>query len=256
MYNVIGMAYGLQGRVGFSRALAAFEHAMGYDRERVDERLMSAFMQPQLGQIADATQTVALLLNTDPLNPLYQKLAGALALIEGDLAVATVHFEQALDSDPHYLAARLNLAEIERRQGQPTAARERYAAILKDNPREIGAMRGLAELAAADSDALTAISWLERIRKIAPANISDRLVLLNAYRLAGRFDEAVSEAQQLLRLGGDQVDVATAAALVPEARAAASLWPAALLIEFANKTSHPPATPRTHRSNPGAREFH
>lgn len=198
-HKLLGLAEARAGHL--NEALAAFDTALQLDRGAQDASLMAAYTQIQMGRPKEALAILEAVMETEPGNAAYENLAGSLHLMLGDHVRAARHFEFATLADPEFPAPRLNLAELARQLGRYAEARERYAALTDVESTRLAAIRGLAEVAASEGDVATAVGWLERLRKLAPDRLDDRLVLARYYLNDGRVQEAVRETRELLALG-------------------------------------------------------
>lgn len=198
-------------------AIAAFEEALRFEEGASDTLLMAVLSHIQGGRVERARGLVEALIEREPAVAAFANLAGALELMSGHPDRAARHFERATLLAPEMEAPQLNLAELARQAGRFEEARTRYQALLGAERTNIGALRGLAEVAASEGAGDVAIGWLERIRKIAPEKIDDRVVLLKAYLGAGRVDDALAESRELLGVARDRVPVVVAGALAEHA---------------------------------------
>ncbi len=207
---MLGLAQAREGN--FAEALGAFDEALRLEGGAQDASLMAAYTHIQLGSPDKALALVSDLVERDPSNAAHQNLAGALHMMLRNIDTAAAHFERATAIDPEFEAPYLNLAELARQEGRYVEALERYGMLLKADSANIGALRGMAEVAASRKMPHEMVQWLERIRKIEPGLIEDRLTLLRAYLSSNRTIEALAEANDLLRLAGDNPKVVVAAA--------------------------------------------
>ena len=76
---------------------------------------------------------------------------------------------EALEIDPDFLVARMNLARLALVAQRPDQAEQAYRAVLEADPRHLGAMLGLAELARARGDAAGTEEWLVEANRANPA---------------------------------------------------------------------------------------
>ncbi len=117
----------------------------------------------------------------------------------GDLEAAAAGFRRALELAPEDSAARLRLADVERRLGRLEPAHELFAAALEHDPAaRLGAGRtasaaahhGLARLATIEGDPATAVRHLERALELAPGAGGLHYPLAQAYRKLGDEERA------------------------------------------------------------------
>ena len=146
-----------------------------------------------------ALKAARILRKTMPNNPIARNLEGTAQLQKGDIAAARKTFEDALRAHPDFHAARMRLAQIERREGKPDLARARYKEILGRDPKNIGAMAALSQLSLAEKDNDKAIAWLQRAGEANPMAVMPRMRLIGLYGRMWQFDKALTVAQDLDR---------------------------------------------------------
>lgn len=131
-----------------------------------------------------------------PDNPLTYNLRGLALLLKHDVAGARSSFEHALQLQPTYMPAVVNLATLDLRDGKMGAAKQRYLAVLKKAPNNEQALLRLAVLlriSGADN------KEIEKLLKqgIAgnPNSAQARLALINFYLANRASKDALSAAQ-------------------------------------------------------------
>lgn len=97
-----------------------------------------------------------------------ENLYAAVALMEGDRADARRRLEAALALDAGFTAAAINLARLDRIDGNTAAAYDRYASVLKAAPTELRALLGIASLARSAAEMDAALSRFETAVTEAP----------------------------------------------------------------------------------------
>jgi putative PEP-CTERM system TPR-repeat lipoprotein len=164
------------------------------DRFQADVALVSTYLaQRQPDKALDAVKTLE---KKQPDNPLTYNLRGLALILKRDFPAARASFERALQLQANYMPAVINLANLDLRDKNTDAAKQRYEAVLKTEPYNEQALFRLAVLqritGAKQED-------VEKLLKQAvtgnPTSARARLVLIN-YHLANRdFKGALTAAQ-------------------------------------------------------------
>ena len=111
---------------------------------RADLALISGRLQQN--DTAGALKAIDGLQRKMPESPLPDNLRGRVMLLKQDLTAATAAFEAALKKDATYFPAVASMAALELSAGKPEAARKRFEAVLKAQPKNHQALLALAEL--------------------------------------------------------------------------------------------------------------
>ncbi len=108
-------------------------------------------------------------------------LTGLALLAKGDTDKAAERFKKALEVDPKFVTAELNLARIDVSTNDLQAAQGRYEQVLKQQPGQLAAMLGLAALAERRGDTGAMLSWLEKARDANQQAVQPGLLLARHY---------------------------------------------------------------------------
>jgi len=109
---------------------------------------------------------------------------------DGEAAEA---FREAISVQPGYGPTRLRLADLERKLGARDEATELYESVLGMNPNSATAELGLGRIALDAGEVDAAVERLERAAAMAPDFPATRFALAEAYRTAGRPEDAARE---------------------------------------------------------------
>lgn len=207
------------------RAIRVLESASfdEQESERVADYLL-AFVQLQSGNLTAAN--AAALRLTDP-RPETLNLRGTIAIYGGDLDRAGVLFAQALEMQPSYVPALLNLARVAIGQDRREQAADQLRRALEFDPTQINAIVAMVQLAAGRGDFDEAEAWLARV----PESVL-RLQLSGDLHFArGQFGDAVADYSRAfgLRPSADlalKSYAAAAQAGQPKPEAAVAAWAA------------------------------
>lgn len=193
-------------------AISELESAveLGQDLLQADVLLVLSYLNKQ--QHAKALEAAMALEQRMPDSPIPYNLTGLAYLASRDLEQADAKFLMALEKDPQFVVALMNRARLALLAQQPELARERYQAVLQQQPGHLGAMLGLAALAQQRGDAAGMEAWLTRAQAANPQALQPILLLaelrlrqgdaLKALTLLSGLTGAAAEQPTVLRLRG------------------------------------------------------
>jgi putative PEP-CTERM system TPR-repeat lipoprotein len=137
-------------------------------------------------------------------NPLPYNLSGLVYLAQRDFETAGQRFNKALELDPNFLVARMNLARLARAAGRPDEAVQAYRGVLEIDSKHLGALMGLSGMAGERGDREAAQEWLERANREHPSALQPMLALAEVYLRAG---EPLKALRVLSSATGEQADL-------------------------------------------------
>ena len=114
-------------------------------------------------------------------SPIPFNLTGLAHLAQRQFDEARERFELALEKDPDFQVARMNLARLALLAQRPEDAAAAYQGVLKREPGHLGAMMGMAALSRAQGDEAEAERWLRRANRANPQALQPILVLAEGY---------------------------------------------------------------------------
>lgn len=148
-------------------------------------------------QFDQALAAVGRLEQKQPNSALVYNLKGVVYLSKRDLASARANFERALQIQADFLPAVNNLAQLDRLENKPDAARKRYQALLDKDPKNEQALLGLADLLQSlGGDPSEIESLLKRAVVANPQSINVRVALVTFYIRKGDGKQALLAAQE------------------------------------------------------------
>jgi cellulose synthase operon protein C len=195
----LGMA-----RIAAGRAvagLADLEAAAELDTQNTQADLALIMARLRARQFDAALAAVERLHRKQPTQALTHNLRGTVMLARGDVVKARASFERALQLDPLFFAAISNLAELDLRDRQPQAARQRFEAALSRDPGNVPAMLALAQLAGrtgAGPDEVLVL--LQRALAADPASVEAVIAMARHRVQRNQPREAIPPLQQALGL--------------------------------------------------------
>jgi len=179
------------------RALAEFESAVQIDSGKYQADIVLVTWHLKRGEYDQALKALASLEKKQPDNPLTYNLKAAVYSGKKDFAAARKSLARALELQPAYVPAAVNLAQLDLQEKNPQAARGRLEAILEKDKSNVQALLALANLAprigATPKDV---ISWLERAASASPGSAQVQLMLARAYAQSGEAKRALEVAQR------------------------------------------------------------
>ncbi|MGJ7915243.1 XrtA/PEP-CTERM system TPR-repeat protein PrsT [Massilia sp. LXY-6] len=137
------------------------------------------------------------LVKQQPENAQVQTLLGSVYASKGDLANARASLEKALALDPGFFPAAANLAQLDLNDKKPADAEARFTTLLKKDPKHIGAMTALAELASLQGQTDKATTWLEKANSENPDAVGPAIRLANHYLRTKQVPKALTLARKL-----------------------------------------------------------
>ncbi|MEM9122633.1 MAG: XrtA/PEP-CTERM system TPR-repeat protein PrsT [Pseudomonadota bacterium] len=169
--------------------------ARGQSQEEATTMLVLANLQA--GRLEEAKSAVETLKTLLPDNPLPYDFASTIALARGDEAAARRELSRALDVDPGFHTARLNLARLDIQAGDGQAARRQYQTILRQDPKNAKALVALARLADSQNDPVEALDYLQSAVNAQPGDVQIRTVQARYFLRQGRIKDALGAARKL-----------------------------------------------------------
>lgn len=187
-------------------AMKELNTATQLDKKQAQPLVALTLLHLQRKQYDLALDTLAQLQAQLPNNPVAHNLAGVIHLNKKDSAEARRQFEQALKLKPDYMAAAMNLARMDVRDGKPEAAVARYKNILAKDGNNLMALLELASLARLQQNEPEYLSLLARATKAHPAAPQAHLALAQHYLDKNNPQKALSEANQALSANPENLD--------------------------------------------------
>lgn len=179
------------------QAVAGLQAALDSDADVMEHSIILALMHLRRGEYDDALARAQDLMSRHADNPFGANLAGAALWGKGEEAAARERFEAAVQLDPDYAPAHLNLAKLDIRAGLLDAAEARLISLVE---RELGAdapVRSLAVIAERRGNPAKAIEWLERVAPTPENGVLTQVQLVDLHIRAGNHRKALNLARSL-----------------------------------------------------------
>jgi putative PEP-CTERM system TPR-repeat lipoprotein len=159
--------------------------------------LLLAVLQIKARNYADATKTVAGVLERHPNDPRSLNLYGIALSASGDLNGAREIFGRAAAA-PDFLPPIYNLAKLDLADDDVASATKRLETAVERNPQSDAALLALADIASQHGDTAQAIRWLSRAVNAAPDAVAAQARLVEMHLTLGQTSEAHAAATRLL----------------------------------------------------------
>lgn len=159
-----------------------------------DMALISAHLRRN--ELDKALAAISALEKKQPDKPVASNLRGRVLVLKKDNAGARKSFEQALNLDRQYYPALASLAALDLVEKKPQDARKRFEAFIKDQPRHVTALLGLANLMSRTGGTKQEVTdVLTRALKADPSQAPTRLRLIEHHMTFRENKEALAAAQ-------------------------------------------------------------
>jgi putative PEP-CTERM system TPR-repeat lipoprotein len=185
-------------------AISQLETAVALDQDLVQADVLLVLSYLNKREFDKALEASEALETRMADSPVPFNLTGLAYLAQRDFDAAAERFEKALEIDPDFLVARMNLARLALVAQRPDQAEQAYRAVLEADPRHLGAMLGLAELARARGDAAGTEEWLVEANRANPAELRPILALAEMHL---RRSEGLKAATILSSIPPEQADL-------------------------------------------------
>ncbi len=166
-----------------------------------------AILHIKRGQPRQAVQVAEAMTRREPNSPLALNLLGVTRVAANDRAGGRAAYEKAVTADHNFMPARLNLAKLDVMEGKHDVARERLAAILKEQPNNTQAMAELANVEESLGRLDAAILQLQKVHSLEPKNISPGLHLAEIYLRKGESEKALNLAKDFENVNSADLEV-------------------------------------------------
>lgn len=177
--------------------------ALGQDVIQADVLLVLSYLNKQQFDKAIAASTGLEQRMAD--SPIPYNLTGLAYLAQREFDQARARFERALQLDPAFVVARMNLARLALAADKPEDAEAAYQQVLRQDPKHLGAMLGMAGLAQRNNDSNAMQSWLQRANNANPDALQPIVMLAEQYL---RRNEGLKAINVLSGIRGDKAELA------------------------------------------------
>jgi putative PEP-CTERM system TPR-repeat lipoprotein len=191
------MALGLLAQGDTSAAISELKSAVELDPSLVQADLLLVLSYIRRGEYEKAVAAAQDLERRRPEDPVAYNLTGLAFKAKGESAKARERFRKALDLDPGFSVAGLNLARMARADNDPDAAEKDYRGVLEHDPANLTALVGMLTLAGSRGDQEAFEKWLERAVDRRPGAVQIGVIHARYLMAQGEMDKALAVATEL-----------------------------------------------------------
>jgi putative PEP-CTERM system TPR-repeat lipoprotein len=189
------------------QAVGDLEAAVDLDPDARQASVLLTLVHLRQAQFDKALESASRLHKNMPNNPMAQNLMGAAYLGKEDLAKARENFEAALKTKSDFHPARMNLAQLDAREGNVDGAMNQYQLILDNDPKNLGAMMALADIALSQKNVEKSVEWIKKASDANPKAVLPKLRLVRHFNQQRDTLRALSIARDLDRTVPDNPQV-------------------------------------------------
>lgn len=189
------------------KAIAELQSAvdLGQDILQADVLLVLAHLKNK--ELDEALKASEALERRMPDSAIPLNLTGLAFLSLGDKEKARERFNRALNLDPEFVTAALNLARVDVAEDNLDGAQKHYEGVLRARPGHTGAMLGMAALAERREDIEGMVSWLEKAQDADPKAVQPGLLLAKHFLNQNEPVKALTITNTLARQFPEQLQV-------------------------------------------------
>jgi putative PEP-CTERM system TPR-repeat lipoprotein len=180
-----------------TQAVGDLEAAVDLDPEARQASILLTLVHLRKSQFDKALESAAKLRKIMPGNPMAQNFMGAAYLGKEDLAKARETFEAALKTQSDFHPARMNLAQLDMKEGNVDRAVKHYQQVLEENPKHMGALLAMADVANSQEKPREVVRWLKKAEEVRPTAVEPKLRLVRFYGQQRDIPRALSVARAL-----------------------------------------------------------
>ncbi|TVT57296.1 MAG: PEP-CTERM system TPR-repeat protein PrsT [Azoarcus sp. PHD] len=165
-----------------ARAYADLEAASALDESSGQADLALILAHMRRGEFDRALDAQKVLEQKQPNSAQTYNLKGGILLAKRDVAGARLAFDKALELQPGFLAAAINLGRLDLAEKKPEVAKARFERIIKATPENVEAWLAYADLqSATGSDPKEVLTSLERAAAAGPGLLPPQLALIQHF---------------------------------------------------------------------------
>ena len=179
------LAFGLLAQGDTRKAIGELQSAVDLDQDLVQADILLVLSHLKNRETDAALKASKALEQRMPENPMAYNLTGLAYMAAGDDDNGRARFEKALQVDPDFTTARINLARIELKHGRLDAAEQQFRMALEKSPNFLSALIGMAGIAEQRGDRSGMFQWLEKARTANSKSSKPGLLMAQAYMKSG-----------------------------------------------------------------------
>jgi len=191
----------------YDSAISELEAVTGTTESQIKAKVLLVYSYLRKEDFSKARSTAQKLLDDFPNDPDLIVVMGGVEMIAGDRDKARKYFNDALQINTNFALARMNLARMDFEDGELNGASKQYDLILANNPKDISALLGMAQIAEKLDNIDESIKWLEKARQANSKALVPRVVLGKYYLRTGKYEQALSVATEAFENNKTNLDV-------------------------------------------------
>lgn len=161
----------------------------------------------QSDRIGDADARAADMLAAQPADADLNYLIGNTWVTAGHPERARANYLQALEINPDYVSALINLARVDAAAGDLDAAESRLTGYLDGHPENVAVLAAMAQVAEIRGDREAMFAWLQRATEAGPEAPAPKLMLARYYLINADYQNAENLAQEVATAVPDNATV-------------------------------------------------
>ena len=201
------LAFGLLARGETKGAIDELQSAVDLGQDLIQADVLLVLSHLKNKEIDEALKASEALEKRSPENPLAYNLTGLAYLAAGDEIKAREKFIKALEIDPAFVTAQINLARIELSHNRLEKTEELFQAVLEKAPDNITALVGMAGLEERRNNLEGMYEWLVKAQERNPKSSKPGVLLAQAYLRAGENLKALRAARETISSFPDNAEV-------------------------------------------------
>jgi putative PEP-CTERM system TPR-repeat lipoprotein len=178
-------------------AVSELESVVEMDEGLVQADILLVLIHIREKQFDKAINVATTMVEKQPDNPVPHNLLSAAYLGKGDKRKAREQLEKALQVDPTFITAQLNLAKLDIQENQLKAARGHYDEVLAIQKGSLEAMLGIAQMEDRAGRTGSAIEWVQKAHNANPEAIQPAVLLAGHNVAKGNILKAQSIMREL-----------------------------------------------------------
>jgi len=191
----LGLSHFAQGKTEL--AVSELESAVELDSDLAQADAMLVLVHLQSKNFDKALMAAEALAKKLPDNPVPVNLIAAAQLGKGEREAARKTYQRALEIEPKFVVANINLARMAEEEKDFAAARGQYEKVLQQAPTNMAALLSLGRLAEVEGAPEEAVEWVKKARDANPKATEPRMLLSRYYLTQGNHLKALEEARAM-----------------------------------------------------------
>ncbi|MCP5418249.1 MAG: PEP-CTERM system TPR-repeat protein PrsT [Chromatiaceae bacterium] len=190
------LAFGLLAQGETKNAIDELQSAVDLGQDLIQADVLLVLSHLRNKEIEQALKASQALEQRSPDNPLAYNLSGLAWMASGDEASAREKFLKALELDPMFVTAHINIARIELGHNRLEETEVQFKAVLDKVPSNITALLGMAGLEARRKNREGMYDWLIKARDLNPNSSKPGILLTQSYLQDGENLKALRAARE------------------------------------------------------------